>query len=1178
MATRYWVGGNGTWDGSNTTRWASVSGGATGASAPTLADDVIFDSNSKTAGSNANVTILNTANCFNLTVYSNVTANLNFIGNGAMQIAGNLFYPAANVNETYTGTRSFVSNVPGVERTIITNGTPFNSQSTYFSGNSIFKFGSAITLGNNGDVYHNNGVIVTDGYTYTTRYHYFSSNVAKTVDFSNSTIYAYSIQQGSTTTGNNTYLKGSNSTIFISGVFSVAQATSGLSNIKSDVLPNIIFNGGGVIDCEGSFVDNILLGNITVNLSGNNPSIYNLSLYSNLKVLNKLTFSGYTKGARLAVEGVTTPLGFFYVSQRRTINVNSISSLTDIDFGNINVIGVTAPWSGTRLGNLIPNSNIITAAGTKKYWSLYDGGNILSNAWALTSGGTPDENNFPLFQDTIIIDDVGLKDNGVIDFYKEYPSGMCFLPEFDASARSNSFTLNLANIYVVFTGNINLKSNTTVTGTNFGTLMLDNGSFLHSKSARNNYYFFDYANIATQLYTGKQTGDLIFLSNVRAASFNLDFGAANLNLNGYDLNLTSGYINLNSISNYIIKFNNGSINLLGNTSFFNITWLNAFSYTGNSNININYTGNFPDTHLLNFFSGTITEAKSLNFTVSGNSNINMSGISGATPIRDFNLTNLTGTLINRTRTVYGNLIIGANSTVQAGANATTLAGTRTNNIIQTNGKTLDFPLTITAGGDNAEWDLVGNLTLGSTRTLTLNRGNLNLNGSNLTTGLFASTSSTVRRIIYKTGGESEKISITGNNGTVMNIGTSSTLTYRYDSGKPPRDHYIDYTYSGSTGTRTIVQSNSGGGSNHQMYPHTRIRAGSDVIVPGPASAAGSNFSGFDFTGFSGNISLPVAFVYSYSGNVIFSPTMKMTPSQRSIWIYGDPSQRSNLMYFDTKNVPLSGNWTYDGSYGGNLILANNVIMLSNVAYTISFYGDVSGNICFNSNGYIISGSRVNLYGGNYSNSNIIIGDPAYKDSSARYDTDNVILTTSGGIFNTSNIIFTYSGNGKATISNFEVPSTRVINAIIIQGPKTLSIDNSDAIGYSNNFVIKNLLFANARCNLFITSGNNYVIENFTSNVLSNIYFRPSTNVYIGNLLLQGSATNVITLSSNVPGTTFNLYKLDSNYSNLAYCNISGVFAGNASVWRALTKYGNQNLGNNYGILFSMPGGRLSNFF
>lgn len=46
MASRYWVGGTTTWNGTAGTKWATTSGGAGGAAVPTSSDDVFFDGNS----------------------------------------------------------------------------------------------------------------------------------------------------------------------------------------------------------------------------------------------------------------------------------------------------------------------------------------------------------------------------------------------------------------------------------------------------------------------------------------------------------------------------------------------------------------------------------------------------------------------------------------------------------------------------------------------------------------------------------------------------------------------------------------------------------------------------------------------------------------------------------------------------------------------------------------------------------------------------------------------------------------------------------------------------------------------------------------------------------------------------------------------------------------------------
>lgn len=83
MANRYWVGGTGTWDSSNTTNWSATSGGAGGASAPTVADDVFFDSNSGTA---ATVTVASTAASFTCTVNKS-DINLSLSGNATLSAA-----------------------------------------------------------------------------------------------------------------------------------------------------------------------------------------------------------------------------------------------------------------------------------------------------------------------------------------------------------------------------------------------------------------------------------------------------------------------------------------------------------------------------------------------------------------------------------------------------------------------------------------------------------------------------------------------------------------------------------------------------------------------------------------------------------------------------------------------------------------------------------------------------------------------------------------------------------------------------------------------------------------------------------------------------------------------------------------------------------------------------------
>ncbi|TPI13862.1 hypothetical protein [Mesorhizobium sp. B4-1-1] len=84
MATRFWVGGTGTWDASTTTHWAATSNGAGGASVPGSADTVTFDGSS----GGGTVTVNTTVNVISLTT-SAFTGTLDFsVNNNNVTLSG----------------------------------------------------------------------------------------------------------------------------------------------------------------------------------------------------------------------------------------------------------------------------------------------------------------------------------------------------------------------------------------------------------------------------------------------------------------------------------------------------------------------------------------------------------------------------------------------------------------------------------------------------------------------------------------------------------------------------------------------------------------------------------------------------------------------------------------------------------------------------------------------------------------------------------------------------------------------------------------------------------------------------------------------------------------------------------------------------------------------------------
>jgi len=106
MANRFWVGGSGTWDASTTTNWSATSGGAGGASAPTSADDTIFDTLSNATG--YTVTLSGSPVCRSCTFGAPLTGTITLAGSVLWAISGNLTM-LAGMTRTFTNVMSFVA-------------------------------------------------------------------------------------------------------------------------------------------------------------------------------------------------------------------------------------------------------------------------------------------------------------------------------------------------------------------------------------------------------------------------------------------------------------------------------------------------------------------------------------------------------------------------------------------------------------------------------------------------------------------------------------------------------------------------------------------------------------------------------------------------------------------------------------------------------------------------------------------------------------------------------------------------------------------------------------------------------------------------------------------------------------------------------------------------------------
>lgn len=122
-ASRFWVGGTGTWDAADTTHWAATSGGAGGQSVPGSGDTVTFDASS---GASAVVTINTNVNVQSITMGA-CTCTLDFSVN----------------NNDVTLSVSFSGTGTGVRTLRLGNGT---WTITATSGTNVWSIGTITNL------------------------------------------------------------------------------------------------------------------------------------------------------------------------------------------------------------------------------------------------------------------------------------------------------------------------------------------------------------------------------------------------------------------------------------------------------------------------------------------------------------------------------------------------------------------------------------------------------------------------------------------------------------------------------------------------------------------------------------------------------------------------------------------------------------------------------------------------------------------------------------------------------------------------------------------------------------------------------------------------------------------------------------------------------------------------
>ena len=734
MADRYWVGGAGTWD-ATTTHWSASSGGTAGASVPTATDNVIFDtlSNLPTNASYA-VTIGTASSCLDISI-SGPAANTVTITSGAtavINVYGSWFNTATGVAFTSTTGSSLNFLATSTGKTVTTNNIAIGTLSINFNSVSGgWTLGSALNQAGA-------GINVAAGSFDTGNYAVVSSLIV-----SNGAI-VRSISLGSST------LTLSNTTP-ISGAVTNLTYNAGTSTINCSNA-TITFAGLGFTYYNVNFTSATAAIN-TVAVTGANT-------FNNLNVTTTTLQKTITLSANQTINGTLT-LGATNTAQfrmsvvsdivgtPRTLTVATLATLTDVDFRDIVAAGaslsqVGLPWAnGTRIGNCLGNSNITFTAAATKYWNLPAGGNWTDTAWALTSGGAAAVNNFPLAQDSVVIENTGLNLSASITMNTNADIG-----PLDMSTRSTAFTLGLGNTDPKFYGNVFLSFALTLTGNTAGSPTFS----FYGQGKDSNLAVLGVTLPLQQFIINCPNGSLILQNTTRVELVAATTGVTTLTSGTFNINENSfSTVNFASNSNTTtrtLSLSNGVINITGgNLTAWNTTSSVGLTYTGIPTVRFTYAGS----------TGTRTISTNAATPISAIILAGSDTLIAATAFFDLFFTGFTGTLALNTRTVSGGFYLNAGMTTTGGALATTF-DKADDQYLSMNGAAMDFPVTFSGTGSSTCLDA---LTLGpvTARALTITGGTLNLAaGTTSTVGSFITTGTTAKFLGSTTPGTQATIS------------------------------------------------------------------------------------------------------------------------------------------------------------------------------------------------------------------------------------------------------------------------------------------------------------------------------------------------------------------------------------------------------------------------------------
>lgn len=495
MADKYWRGGTAAWDGTAGSKWADSSSGPTGAAVPTTADDVYFDATS------TGICTISTGNTGAKTINcTGFTGTLT--GTAAISVAGSITL-VAGMTYTHTGTVTFINT-----GTLTTAGKAFSAVTINGSGITL-TLGDALNISTR-SITVTQGTFDTGNYSVIAGSLVASSSSTKTITLGSSTLNISGAASWN--------LSGSNTTLN-AGTSQINFTTVGAMLGGGKTYYNVSFTGTAA-STSGTSNRRLISGSNTFNnltFAAPTSGMASYILTDDQVVNSTLTCSGTSAIGRCFVYtgtgGLTSTIG-----TTRTITA-AIILANDCDFRDITIAGDAAGTSPTRAGDcggntgiVFPVAKTVYRVGTNTTW-------VGSSSWSLTSGTAGSNTNFPLAQDTIIINqDTTLTGTLALAFFNN--------GTLDLSSRTSAITLN-HNVGTLWYGSYILGSGVTISGTTTQTFC-----------GRGTIYFTSAGKTITFAIIVDAPGGTLILGDAFNGNGSLSHFQGTINANDYNLTCT----------------------------------------------------------------------------------------------------------------------------------------------------------------------------------------------------------------------------------------------------------------------------------------------------------------------------------------------------------------------------------------------------------------------------------------------------------------------------------------------------------------------------------------------------------------------------------------------------------------------------------------------------------------